>query len=186
VKQLRRLTARLGREDGYTMFELLTVLAIFGTVTAALTQLFVSATTSELDSNRRFQAQQEARLALDQMRNQVHCASSASVTSANSVVTLTLPSQCNGTPTTSWCALAVTGYTNRFRLYKQSGTSCTTSGTRYADYLTSSALFSYNAPTTDSLAKLQVTFAVNTFTAKSFLSYTLQDALTLRNSTRAA
>jgi Tfp pilus assembly protein PilW len=161
--------------------ELLLVLTIFGTITGALTQLFVSATTAEVQSNRRFQAQQQARLALDVMRNQVHCASGATVTDGGATVKLDLPSQCKGQPNTTWCAV---GSGTRYALYMKAGTTCSSSGTRYADYLTSNALFAFTAATTDSLAKLQLTFPVNTKPSQGNEYYRLQDALTLRNSQR--
>lgn len=182
---IRRLAKRLARQDGYTLMEMLTALAIFGTVAGALTQLFVSATTAEVQSNRRFQAQQQARLALDVMRNQVHCASVATVSDAGATVKLDLPSQCKGQPNTTWCALAVGAGTTRYALYMKAGTTCSATGsTKYADYLTSNVLFSYNSATPASLAKLTVTFPVNTKPSVGNEKYTLQDSLTMRNSVR--
>ena len=64
AKRLRRLRG----ERGYTLVELLVVLAIFTTVVTALVALFTSGAKAELDMNRRFEAQQNARLALDRMR----------------------------------------------------------------------------------------------------------------------
>ena len=40
-------------------------------------QLFVSASHAQVDMNNRFQAQQNARLALDGLRREIHCASAA-------------------------------------------------------------------------------------------------------------
>lgn len=169
-------------QSGYTVVELLTVLAIFGTVTGALTGLFVSATEAEIQTNRRFQAQQNARLALDKLRREVHCASTASVTGSYHV-TLTLPNAtCRGYPTVSWCVL---GSGSRFGLYRMAGATCTTAGTKFVDYLTSNAAFTYTSPTTEMLATLSVSFPVNIKgLAEPEESYTLQDKLTLRNSSR--
>ena len=72
----------LRRERGYTLVEMLTVMTILGVVMGALGTLFVSATNSEADMNNRFRAQQTARLALDKMRREVHCASAASPSNA--------------------------------------------------------------------------------------------------------
>jgi prepilin-type N-terminal cleavage/methylation domain-containing protein len=52
-------------ERGYSLIELLQVTAILGVVLTGLTALFLQATKAELDMNRRFQAQQSARLAVD-------------------------------------------------------------------------------------------------------------------------
>ena len=47
-----------GRDaGGYTLIELLGVLAIFLTIVTALTTLFISGSKAELDANNRFQAQ---------------------------------------------------------------------------------------------------------------------------------
>lgn len=169
-------------ERGYTLVELLTVLTIFGTVTGALTGLFVSATNAEVQSNRRFQAQQNARLALDKLRRETHCASSASVGVGGTSVTLNISnSTCAGYPTVSWCAV---GSGTRFALYRASGSLCTSAGTKFVDYLTSSALFTYSAPTTEVLARLRLRFPVNIKPAETEEAYTLEDELTLRNSSR--
>ena len=60
----RRLVQRTRSTSGYTLIELVVVLSIFTIVVTALVQLFTSGAKAELDMNRRFQAQQEARLAL--------------------------------------------------------------------------------------------------------------------------
>lgn len=182
--RLRRLVAS---ESGYTVFELLTVLAIFGTVTAALTQLFVSATTAEISSNRRFQAQQHARIALDKLRRDAHCASSASIVSGGTGVVLNLPSQCKGTPQQTWCTVSVAGVTQRYRLFRKTGATCDATGsTRHADYLTQAVVFAYFTPTPEVLGKLKVTLPVNIRPAETEERYSLEDELTLRNSARAA
>ena len=72
IQRLRRL---LGCERGYTLIELLQVTVILGVILGAVTTLFVRASIAEVDMNRRFQAQQEARLAVDRMRREIHCAS---------------------------------------------------------------------------------------------------------------
>ena len=53
---------------------MIVVLAILVVVLTALTQLFVSASTAEVDMSKRVQAQQDARLALDSLRREIHCA----------------------------------------------------------------------------------------------------------------
>ena len=76
---------------------MLVVLAILGVVLAGLTQLFVSATHAQSDQTQRGQAQQAARLALDKLRREIHCASTISTPSGYpaSSVTITLGSWCN-------------------------------------------------------------------------------------------
>jgi prepilin-type N-terminal cleavage/methylation domain-containing protein len=193
---------RLRGERGYSLIEMLVTLSILGVVMGALTTLFVQATNAEQDTNNRFQAQQGARLALDLMRREVHCASVATPTGASSSVTITLPSWTNpdgtsshcktGSGSVTWCTRNVA--TNRYALYRVAGSSCT-GGVKWADYFvpTSSApacsgalcIFNYTAQSTTSLAKLQVDFPVNIKPSKSVELYELVDDLVLRNSTRS-
>lgn len=169
-------------ESGYTLIELMTVLVIFGTVMGALVSLFVAATESEVQSNRRFQAQQNARLGLDKLRREVHCASSATVTNGGAHVTLNLPnSTCRGYPQVSWCAV---GSGTRYALHRALGATCTSAGTKFVDYLTSGALFTYAGATTTVLSRLTVRFPVNTKPSEGEEAYTIEDQLTLRNSSR--
>lgn len=178
-------------EGGYTLVELMTVLVIFGTVMAALVSLFVAATESEVQSNRRFQAQQNARLGLDKLRREVHCSSTAVVTTppsttplttAGAQVTLTLPNAtCRGYPEVSWCAV---GSGTRYALYRKAGTTCDATGTKFIDYLTSNAVFTFASATTELLSRLTVRFPVNTKPSRANEAYTIEDQLTLRNSSR--
>ena len=73
------LSARLrtARRAGFSLIELLVVMVILGVVLAGLTTAFVSGSKAETDLNRRFQAQQQARLALNRIRWDIHCASAA-------------------------------------------------------------------------------------------------------------
>jgi prepilin-type N-terminal cleavage/methylation domain-containing protein len=65
-------------QDGFTLVELLAVVAILGVVLAALTQLFTSGTNSEVVQTDLVRAQQDTRVALDRMRREIHSASSVS------------------------------------------------------------------------------------------------------------
>jgi prepilin-type N-terminal cleavage/methylation domain-containing protein len=168
-------------ERGYTLVEMLVVLVVFGTVMTALMTLFVQGTNAEIDMNKRFQAQQEARVGLDRLRRDVHCASSADLgTATSSFVTLTVP--CVTGQTVTWCTL---GSGQRFALYRVLGTSCSsTTAPRYADYLTTGAVFSQQVQSTSSLWKLHVDLPVNVRPKKSTERYELVDDIVLRNSTR--
>jgi len=59
---------------GYTLIELLAVLTIFLIVVSSLTTLFVSGAKAELDANRRFQAQQSARVAVERLAGEIRTA----------------------------------------------------------------------------------------------------------------
>ncbi len=188
-----RLLRGLRVERGYSLIEMLIVLSIMSVVMGALTTVFVQASNSELDMNNRFQAQQESRLALDKMRREVHCGSVATPEGSSSSVTLTLPAYCKtGSGSITWCTRNVS--TNRYALYRVVGATCS-GGVKWADYLvpTSSAtvcsstlcIFTYQAQSTSSLAKLHVDFPVNVKPSKSVELYELADDIVLRNSTRS-
>ena len=110
--------------------------------------------------NNRFRAQQTARVALDKLRREVHCASTATPGNAGptSSVTLTLASFCKTLPqplptplpsycstsggqttcSVTWCTRNVA--TNRNALYRVTGSTCGTSGgVKWADYLVATA-----------------------------------------------
>ena len=196
MKLIDRVARRLRGQAGFTMVEMLTVLLILGVVMGGLTTVFTSATNAEADMNNRFRAQQTARLALDKLRREVHCASSATPSGTNtSAVVLTLPTYCktySGNTSVTWCTRSVA--TNRYALYRVDGTVCT-GGIKWADYLTPTStatvcsgalcVFNFTAQSTSSLAKLHVDFPVNPKPSRSAATYELIDDLVLRNSSRA-
>jgi prepilin-type N-terminal cleavage/methylation domain-containing protein len=173
------------REDGYSLIEMLTVMAIMSIVFAGITTVFVSGSKAQADQDRRFQAQVTTRLALDKIRRDIHCASDVSPFSTT-VVTLKISTACGGD--VSWCVLAVAGSTNRYALYRQAGTSCSSAGTKLADYLTSAdanppSVFPAFVHDTGLLASLQVDFTVSV-RGSAIGAYELNDTVFLRNSSR--
>jgi type II secretory pathway pseudopilin PulG len=191
------LRAQAACAAGYALTELLTVLAILLIILGGLTALFISATKAEVDMRERFDAQQEARLAVDALRREVHCASSVSQPPGPSAtVTMNLPSGCpTGVGEVTWCT--VSAGTDRYQLYRKTGPSCDSSGKRYADYLapdpTSSdpttvcgsppslCVFEYAAPDAATRAKVKVEFPVDLNPADGSRAYKLIDSLVLRN-----
>jgi prepilin-type N-terminal cleavage/methylation domain-containing protein len=106
-------------ERGYSLVEMLVVMAILGVVISGLTTVFVSGSRAELDMNRRFQAQQQARLALDRFRADLHCASAAQVQTINSYtgsIAISAPN-CT-TATIDWCLVPSPHMTGRYALYR--------------------------------------------------------------------
>ena len=188
-----RARSRLGCERGYSLIEMLTVMVIMGVVMGSLSTVFVQASNSETDMSNRFQAQLTAKLGLDKLRREVHCASVATPTGSTSSVTLTLPSYCKtGSGSITWCTRS--NGTGRYALYRVAGATCT-GGVRWADYLVPSStaaacsgalcIFSYTAQSTSSLAKLHVDVPVNVNPAKTVDLYELVDDIALRNSSRS-
>jgi prepilin-type N-terminal cleavage/methylation domain-containing protein len=201
MSRLQGLQSRLLREErGYTLVELITVMAILAVVMGSLTAVFASATNAEADMQNRYRAQQTARLALDKLRREVHCSKSGTpVSTDTSAVTLAVPGYCktinNGLQTTTsitWCTRNVS--TNRYALYRVVGTTCT-GGVKWADNLTptssvtvcdtSLCAFRYLPQSTTILARLHVDFPVNPKPSRTVDTYELSDDLVLRNSSRS-
>ena len=180
---MNRVRRALRGRDGYTLIELLAVLTIFLIVVTSLTALFASGAKAELDANRRFQAQQSARVAFDQMRREIHCAGALTFTSASSV-TITLPAGCptaGGTQTTVVYDTASAG-TNRYKLRRKKGSAA---AVPIADYLTSGSLFAYAAPSPTALGRLSVNMPVNVYPNEAWKTWRLVADIVLRNTTRA-
>jgi hypothetical protein len=135
--------------------------------------------------NRRFQAQTDARIGLDRLRREVHCAQSVAISSAGAVATLTIPATCptaGGLTTITWCTKASEG---RWELWRYESDSCNVgTGRKWAGSINQSAVFAYTAQSTSSLAFLSVDLPVNVKGSKTISSYVLQDNIVLRNSTR--
>jgi type II secretory pathway pseudopilin PulG len=175
-------------EAGYTLTELIAVLTILLTVLTALTTLFASGAKAELDANRRFQAQQEARIAVDRMRREIHCASAVTLDPADSTVvagqtvykkiTATLPGHCptaGGAEATVVYDTAAAG-PDRYRLRR--------AGTRIADYVTTSHVFAYVPPSTSTLGRLTVDLPVNVNPSEAWKRWRLTSDVVLRNTLR--
>jgi prepilin-type N-terminal cleavage/methylation domain-containing protein len=183
----RRVRVRLTREAGYSLIEMLTVMVIMSIVFAGITDVFISGSKAQADQDRRFQAQLATRIALDKMRRDIHCAYDvANYTTSSATLKI---SACAGGDV-SWCTASVPGYTNRWALYRQLGTSCSAAtGTRYADYLVSGAVFPVDPTTTHfagckCLTSLRVDLKISVKRSQTVDKYELDDSIFLRNSTR--
>ena len=79
------LGATRSEESGYNLIELLTAMAILGVVMTSLTTVLVSATNADVRMNQNFQAQTQARTALDRFRREGHAACRADPAGADDV-----------------------------------------------------------------------------------------------------
>jgi len=178
--RMRRLLRLARSESGHTLIELLSVMIILGIVLTSLTTLFVSGAKAELEINKRFQAQTQARTAVDRLRRELHCASSIVVGGGGSSVVVTLPAHC---PTSGGSIANITYDTvlvsaNRYRLRRAS--------VIIADYLsTNAALFAYTAPSTSTLGKLHVDMSVNVNPNEGWKRWHLVTDIVLRNTIRS-
>jgi prepilin-type N-terminal cleavage/methylation domain-containing protein len=184
---VRRLKALLRDESGYSLTELLTVMGILGVVMSSLTGLMVSATNAELRMNNEFQAQTQARMALERFRREGHAACQASPAGPTALVTLTYVTSgsCPATGGTqvSWCTVLISA--NRYGLFKQTGSTCGATGKKIADFLTVANAFNY-ATASHRRATVGITLTINPNPGKPRGTYTLTDDIVLRNSPRPA
>jgi prepilin-type N-terminal cleavage/methylation domain-containing protein len=174
-------------ERGYSLVELVVVIAILSVVVGTLSTIFVTASHGEQDMSRRVEAQAQARMALDKLRREVRCASSVSPAGPASSITLTMPAQCptaHGATTVRWCVLLPPGGTSgHYSLYRSTGASCSTSGVDWADNLRWTSIFNYSVQSSQSLGSLAISLQTNTKSTTQG-AYNLSDAISLRNSTR--
>lgn len=191
-----RIRARLAQEDGMTLIELLTSMAILAVVLTAIVGMFVSGLNAEVDMNNRFQAQQNARLALESMRQDVRTACNSSGVTEQPIATkssqptaswsntVTLDYSCtqaapNGSSQLTWCVQSISA--NDYGLFRQSGPTCSSAtGVKEADQLTSDLAFAL-APQSGARPQLQVWFPVDASTSATGGSYLLNDVVLLRN-----
>jgi prepilin-type N-terminal cleavage/methylation domain-containing protein len=179
---LRAVSARLRGESGHTLIELMTVMVILGVIMTGLAVMFRAGVQAELRANREYQAQQNARLALDRMRRELHCASVVVAPDGTPVdtITVTLPPVCQGTDASVTYATEPVS-AGRWRL-----TRAADAGTpvAIADYLTADTIFTYYVPASGTLGRLGVDIPVNLNSTDASTEWRLQDDIVLRNTTR--
>jgi prepilin-type N-terminal cleavage/methylation domain-containing protein len=148
---------KLGEDDGFSLIEMLVVMVIMSIVAGGIVSLFTSGINAEADQNRRFQAQQDGRLALDKLRREVHagCSTSTATATYNSAVSsvtiytkqAAVPpaaSTCgSGTNMVTYCTIA-SG--NHWTLYRKAAATCAATDQPIADYLLAAAIFDYLPP----------------------------------------
>jgi prepilin-type N-terminal cleavage/methylation domain-containing protein len=183
----------MGGEQGYSLIELLVTMVILVIVLGSLTTIFVSGTSAEASLNRRFQAQQNARMGLDRIRTDIHCATAAQAQTINTYpgVKLAVANCYAATPTVSWCAVLVTASPARYALYRSTttgATTCTSSDAArvlIADYLTTSSAFTTATIQQFTLQRVGIDFKVSANATSSTSDvYELTDSIVARNSTR--
>jgi prepilin-type N-terminal cleavage/methylation domain-containing protein len=180
----------MGGQQGYSLIELLVTMVILSIVLASLTTVFLSGTSAEASLNRRFQAQQNARMGLDRIRTDIHCATAAQAQTINTYPGLKLAvANCSAaTPTISWCAVLVS--TGRYALYRSTttgATTCTSSDANrvlIADYLTTSAAFTTGTIQQFTLQRVDIDFKVSVNSTPALDDYELTDSIVARNATR--
>jgi prepilin-type N-terminal cleavage/methylation domain-containing protein len=179
---LARRSRRLRADDGYTFVELLSVMAILAGVLAILTGIFTSGMNHERKLTRKFNTQQEARLALDRIRREAHCAQGLNVAGGGASLSMQLPPQCptSGSVTVSVAYATTMVSSGRYKLTRTINSTTTT----IADYLTQGNVFTYTQPNFNALGKLHVEFPVNVYPSEGWNTWRLTDDIALRNTLR--
>ena len=168
-----------------TLIEMIVALAILLVIIGAIVDSFASATKAETDQIARADAQTNARLSLETMRRDIHCATSAD-TSVTGVLTLGQPATlpCAGPTATSTVVWCTTGSAGRYMLRRSTTSTCDASSLAKADYLVTNAVWSNASCVAGSgqnravAVDLQISVTERTPGPDT---YRLKDAITLRN-----
>lgn len=166
---------RLAAADGYTLVELLIVIALLGFLTAGISGMLVSGQRAQSDASARVAGQGSARQALDRLEYEARCASYASILNSGAGVALTLPAQCpHATGNVTWCVAS--GVLTRY-----AGTTTCSGGTSYPfiNSVTTPTPFSLVWGTSN-LPRLQIALGVNTI-GRGSGSVTFNDLIAMRN-----
>jgi prepilin-type N-terminal cleavage/methylation domain-containing protein len=190
------------REEGFTLVELVTAMLILSLVIGGIGKLFVSGIKGQTDANARFRAQSELGSAMDKLKRDLHSACTQTAVYASHVSSITVlgpnptcldASGNDSSQSITWCVRQV-GTATRYQLFRVVGSTCT-GGVQQADYITTSAPFTYypynvsaaSAPNACSpncylLARLHVDISVDLDTAGGPAPYALSTDIAFRNS----
>ena len=198
------VTRRLSAQAGYTLVELLVVMALLGVVMGALADGFASASKTETDEVARADDQEAAREVLERMRTDIHCASGAEAqptldslgnpTGTGYTLQLSVgQNQCAGVTSLSngvqWCTVSVGGSTTRYQVFRTiSGTCNAASALFEVDYITNYGtitggnIWSVTPCSTGRLQAVTVNMPVNQYpVTKPGNTYDLTDSIAMRN-----
>ncbi len=192
MRGVRWIRRRLSSEAGFSLVELVSSMAIMVTVMGGITSLMVSGTKAEANLNKRFQAQSQARVAIDRMRRDVHCARGATAASspaASVTLDVTGCSFAGASNNLTWCTVAAGTV---YEIWRYQSSTCSGTGQRMAQWVTNQQPFTFYAASgsvlggTGSRATMGVTMTVNLTPTKTERAYMLQTTIVLRNTTRPA
>ncbi len=168
---LRRVLARVHAEAGLTLVELIISMVLMITVLTAVSTTFVSGTHAESSFSTRVQTQSDARLALTELRNDLHCSYAVQSVRQNPVsvgnpsgygFTLSLTefyNACAATVSSSagsskvflaWCTLPSAANASVFNLFRAKGTCDATGQLVASDIVAPPTGWPQNTAATDS------------------------------------
>ena len=187
--------ARLRSAAGYTLVETLIVLVLMLVVIGSIADAFSSASKTEVDQTHRADDQEAARLTLQRLRRDIHCASSAHVQktvyadgTTGFILNLSVdPDICIAVTTSTsntvqWCTVQKDATGTRYGVYRTIDGSCSaTDAVFQVDYVTIPQVWTMICPTSGLQAVL-VTMPVNRDPVRrASRTYELDDKIALRN-----
>jgi prepilin-type N-terminal cleavage/methylation domain-containing protein len=186
----RSRPARLLGQAGYTLIETLVVMTLLVIVIGSIADAFSSASKTEVDQTARASDQESARLTLQRMRRDIHCASSASVQQTSNGYLLNLavdPNICiavttSASNTVQWCTVQKDTAGQRFGVYRTISGNCNASDAVFqVDYVTKGQIWTMVCPASG-LQAVGIDMPVNRDPVKRpDRTYELQDTIALRN-----
>jgi prepilin-type N-terminal cleavage/methylation domain-containing protein len=197
-------------QRGFTLVEMVVVMTILTIILAGLSTSMIAGTNSEVVIAQRQQAQSNARIALERMRLDIHCASGVLGPQENGFggFTLTLTETQNVCPSVTnlpsgvqWCTIPYAGSTTRFQLFRETSGNCDGVGeTLLVDFIsqppagwpTNTAttptptdyagnIWPTSACTTGTLPTTSLDININTDPNHPEGAYELKDAIAMRN-----
>ena len=169
---------------GFSLIELLVVMVVLSIILGTLTASFSAAFAGEGRAFAQATAEENARMALNRIRLDIHCATSVSTT-LDGLVTLGEDSACpglKGATSVKWCTKKYSD--NRWRLYRETGPNCGDSSMLMVDHLVLANPWSLVTCLPKRAQALGVQFYVNVTPGKPQNGYKLGDEIALRNSVR--
>jgi prepilin-type N-terminal cleavage/methylation domain-containing protein len=200
-----RRRRRALEQAGYTLIETLVAMTLLVIVISAIAEGFTSASKTQTDQTARATDQEAARLSLDRLRRDIHCASAALVAERVSgdptqgyTLNLTVnPGQClavtagaqagvQGSSGVQWCTVPINGSTTRYALYRTIVSTCDAADAVFqVDYVTQPNVWDVVCGANASnLETVSVDLEVNRDIAtRPDRTYALTDQIALRNDT---
>lgn len=188
--------AKRGNQRGYTLIEVLVVMSLLALVLGGVVTAYVSANKGIVDQTARADDQQAARMTLERMRRDIHCASGADVrqtldsggnpTGGYTLLLTVAPGQCfgvtEGSDGVTWCTVEVGSAGNRWGVYRSTQTSCDSADANFqVDYITKPDIWSRSCSAARLLG-VTVDMPVNRDpVTRAGRTYTLRDTIALRN-----
>jgi prepilin-type N-terminal cleavage/methylation domain-containing protein len=203
---IERIRSRLANESGFTLTELLVTLVLMGIVMGAITTSFASAFSGEARTIAEASNEENARLALNRLRMDIHCAQQANGATANpsgdggftfvlSEVVLGTTAACprlglaGGSSWVSWCTIRVGTNSQRYKLYRENVHDCDgVQSTFMVDYITKPDIWDTKEDCASAYWQqyVGVDLITNLDPNSKVYEYDLHDSVSLRNAERSA